>query len=183
MKNLAMLLLLGMFVGAPLCAQDKVEEKPAVKEVAKTDAFKIYRTKGNTWTQKNTAKYGTMEIVSYTKYEVTEVTEEKAVVKLSTLNAEEKETYSSTYDVKFNVEVPKDAPKEAPKEAPKTVEEKIKVAAGEFDCIKVETESEAGGMKVKTTTWTCKTYHIVVKSETKSDMGSNTLELTKAEVK
>lgn len=190
MKKFAMLLALAMFVGAPVYAQAKTEEKPAATKEepkaaeTKVDGFKIYRTKGNTWTQKNTAKYAGMEMISYTKYEVTEVTEEKAVVKMTTLDKDQKETYTSSYDVKFAVaETPKETPKEAPKEVPKTVDEKIKVEAGEFDCTKTVIESEAGGMKTKTTTWMCKTYFIVVKSETTSDMGSNVLELIKAEVK
>lgn len=187
MKKFAMLLALAMFVGAPVYAQAKVEEKPAAEEPkkeepkaeAKADHYKAYRTKGNTWTLKTTAKYGSFETVTFSKHEVTEVTDEKAVVKLITLDKDNKELSSTTYDVKFAVaETPKEAPKEAPA-APKTVEEKIKVEAGEFDCIKYE--SEAGGGK--TTSWTCKTYFIVVKSESKSDFGTTTLELVKAELK
>jgi hypothetical protein len=183
MKKFAMIAALALMFGAPVFAQAKAEEKPAKeegkKEEAKADGLKPYRTKGNTWTLKTTAKYGTFEVTSYIKYEVTEVTEEKATVKQIILDKDEKEQSSSSFDVPFKAaETPKETPKE-PAEAPKVVEETIKVAAGEYKCTK--TETEAGGSK--TTTWIAKDTYILVKSTSKSDMGESTTELIKAEIK
>ncbi|MBK9974433.1 MAG: hypothetical protein IPP14_06640 [Planctomycetes bacterium] len=185
MKKFAMIAALALMFGAPVFAQAKTEEKPAApkeepkKDEAKADGLKPYRTKGNTWTLKTTAKYGSFEVTSFIKYEVTEVTEEKATVKQSILDKDEKEQSSSTFDVPFKAaETPKETPKE-PAEAPKVVEETIKVAAGEYKCTK--TEMESGGSK--TTTWIAKDTYILVKSTSKSDMGESTTELIKAEIK
>jgi len=169
----------------PAKEEPKKEEpkKEEPKKEGEVDAYKIYRAKGNTWTVKSTTKVSGMdEMVSYTKTEVTEVAENKATIKVTSLDKDQKEIYSHSMDIPFVAAQPMPKPDpDAPKvEPPKQVEEKVKVEAGEFECIK--TEYEAAG--TKTTTWTHKQYPgVTVKSTSKSDAMEMTSELTVLSIK
>lgn len=203
MRQVLMFLGALLFACAPAWAQAGMsgQDKPAPKEEPrkeepketkeekkekqdKADTLKAYRTKGNTWTHKHTAKYGSMEeSISYVRYEVTDVTDTKATVKQSNLDKDEKEISNNTFDVTLKVEEAnapaKDAVKDTPKDEAKISEEKITVGAGEFTCVKRETES-AG---TKSATWTDKATHLLVKMVVSSDSGSSTTELVKAQIK
>ncbi|MBE7491002.1 MAG: hypothetical protein HS108_04505 [Planctomycetes bacterium] len=191
MKKIATALLLALWLGVPVLAQEKkTEEKPATEQPkeepkaaeSKADPLKAYRTKGNTWTTKTTIKSSAFEMVTYSRMEVTEVTEEKAVVKNTTLDKDQKEMSSTTFEIKLKAEPAAEQPKAAG-DAPKIEEETIKVEAGEFKCTKVVVESEGFGGKTKTTTWTCKSCFLTVKNEVSSNMGSTVTELVKLELK
>jgi hypothetical protein len=162
--------------------KDAKEEKKEKED--KVDPLKAYRTKGNTWTHKHTSKYGSMEeSINYVRYEVTEVTDTKATVKQSNLDRDEKEVSNNTFDVTLKVDEAKNPPKEdvkdTPKDEAKISEEKITVGAGEFTCVKRETESSG----TKSTTWTDKATQLLVKMVVSSDSGSSTTELVKAQIK
>ncbi|MBV6517008.1 MAG: hypothetical protein HPKKFMNG_02708 [Planctomycetes bacterium] len=183
MKKILMALALLFAFGVPALAQEKAsgEKKEAAKEEKKTevDYLKPYRTKGNTWTWKSVSKVSGYESVAYTKYEVTEVTEEKATCKVSTLDKDKKELASTTTEIPLKAtktETPKDG---TPAPEVKTSEEKIKVEAGEIDCIKTEMDSNG----TKTTSWTCKATGLLVKSQSSASWGESTMELVEMSVK
>jgi hypothetical protein len=69
--------------------------------------------------------------------------------------------------------------KDTPKDEAKISEEKITVGAGDFTCVKRETESSG----TKSTTWTDKATEMLVKKVVSSDSGSSTTELVKAQIK
>lgn len=69
----------------------KEEPKDTPKEEPKTDAFALYKKKGRVWVLKTVSKMGDMaETVSYSKFEVIEVSETSAKYKMWTLDAEKK---------------------------------------------------------------------------------------------
>ena len=198
----ALLFLGALLIGcAPLWAQTGMggQDEPAPKETprkeepkkdeakkdeAKPDLLKAYRTKGNTWTTKTISKIESQETVTYQKYEIAEVKDNEATVKVTSMDKDQKvvgEPYSFPQSLKAPepVEKPKDNPKDEVKEEPKPVVEKIKVEAGEFDCVKTVTEY----LGSKRTVWTCKRNHIEVKSESTSDYGKTTVELVKVEIR
>lgn len=193
MKKFAMAAVLALLVGVPALAQEAAQPAPAKEEpkkeepkkeepkgdAAAVDAYKAYRTKGNTWTHKTTSKIAGTDMVSYTKWEVTEVKEDKAVVKMTMLDKDEKEMMPGTsMDIPFTVAKPVEGAPAAP--APKMTEEKIKVTAGEFTCMKFETDA-AG---TKSTTWMHKDFSaIVVKMTSKGEYGETEMELVKFECK
>ncbi len=174
MKKLLILLALLLAVGAPVMAQDKPKEEPKKEEPKKeeVDAYALYRVKGRSWTSKTTSKYSGMDMVSYYKMEITEVTETGCKYKMTTMDKDKKETYSSEMEMKFEkAEATKDG---AAAPEMKQSEEKIKVEAGEFECIKYEGES--GGYKWAS--WVSKKYAgLSVKSESKGDAGESVTEL------
>jgi hypothetical protein len=91
MKKVLILLALMMFIGMPVLAQDKPKEEPK-KEAAETvDAWALYKKKGRTWTWKIASKYSGYESVMYSKYEVLEVTDTKATVKVSSMDKDKKD--------------------------------------------------------------------------------------------
>lgn len=172
MKKALILMALMLFIGMPVMAQDKPKEEPKKEAKSEVDAYALYKKKGRTWTWKNTAKYSGFEMISYTKQEVIEVSDTKAKIKTTTMDKDKKETYSSDYEIEFAATTT-DGSSDGTK-APEMTEEKIKVEAGEFECMKWT--SEAGGSK--TTVWTSKKNPgLLVKSESKSDAGENVMEL------
>jgi hypothetical protein len=199
MKKIAMSFVLALLVGIPTLAQEAAQPAPAEeqpkkeepkkeepkkeepkkeepkKDAAAVDAYKAYRTKGNTWTHKTTTKVAGTDMVSYTQWEVTEVKEDKAVVKVTMLDKDEKEMMPGTsMDIPFTVAKPVEGAPDAP--AVKMTEEKIKVAAGEFTCMKVE--YEAAG--TKSTSWTHKDFSVViVKMTSKNEYAETEMELVK----
>jgi galactitol-specific phosphotransferase system IIB component len=175
MKKALILLALMLFIGMPVMAQDKPKEEPKKEAASDVDAYALYKKKGRTWTWKISAKYSGYESVSYTKQEITEVTDKKATIKTTSMDKDKKETYSSSYDIEFTTTTTDGTAKDAAPKAPEITEETIKVEAGEYECQKMTTE--ANGMK--STSWTSKKYPgLLVKSESKSDAGESTMELT-----
>jgi hypothetical protein len=120
------------------------------------DAFALYKKEGRKWKHKSVTKMeGMDDMVSFTQYEVIKVGDDAATYKMTTLDAEGKETYTADQEVKF--EIP-DAPACTGGEAPEVKEETIKVEAGEFECI----VTDVSGTK----SWTSKKYPgLVVKME------------------
>jgi hypothetical protein len=192
MKNLILAFAVAMLAVAPGLAQEIDKEKPgssdaaqpakedadkagAEKEKAKFDRLKPYKTKGNTWTHKVTSKVDDSTYTSYTKYEVLEGTESEATVKMTTLDSQNKELGSSEFKESLNAK--NDNP-DAGAAKPKESEEKIKVAAGEFDCVKQEVKADT----YTTTTWYDKNTGLVVKITSKSDTRESTTELTEQKV-
>ena len=172
MKKALILLALMMFIGMPVMAQDKPKEEPKKEASEAVDAYALYKKKGRTWTWKSVSKYSGFEMVAYTKQEVIEVTDTKAKIKTTSMDKDKKETYSSEMEMKFEkAEATKDG---ATAPEMKQSEEKIKVEAGEFECIKYEGES--GGYKWSS--WVSKKYPgLAVKSESKGDAGESVTEL------
>lgn len=173
MKKALILMALMLFIGMPVMAQDKPKEEPKKEAKTEIDYYAVYKKKGRTWTWKNSAKYSGFEVVSYTKQEVIEVSDTKAKIKFTSMDSNKKELASSEYDIEFSHGTTTDGSGDGTK-TPEMTEEKIKVEAGEFECMKWT--SEAGGNK--STTWLSKKYPgLVVKSESKSDAGENVMEL------
>jgi hypothetical protein len=150
---------------------DAAKEEGEKKEAIKADTLKPYRTKGNTWTHKSTSKMETTEVVSFTKYEVLEVTDEEATVKMTTLDREKKELGSTEFKQPLKS---KDADDPASNPNATQSEEKLKVEGGEFNCIKTEVKTDGN----VTTTWISKTDGLVVKIHSKSETIESTTELT-----
>ncbi|MBP9890456.1 MAG: hypothetical protein KBG84_01015 [Planctomycetes bacterium] len=173
MKKVLILLALMMFIGMPVLAQDKPKEEPK-KEAAETvDAWALYKKKGRTWTWKIASKYSGYESVMYSKYEVLEVTDTKATVKVSSMDKDKKELYSANQDIEFKTATT-EGKTDGTAKAPEMTDEKIKVEAGEFECQKMTTEA-AG---TKSTTWMSKKYSgLLVKTESKSEQGESVMEL------
>jgi len=173
MKKVLILLALMMFIGMPVLAQDTPKEEPKKEATETVDAWALYKKKGRTWTWKIASKYSGYESVMYSKYEVIEVTETKATVKLSTLDKDKKELFSQNTDIEFKA-ASTDGKTDGNAKAPEVTEEKIKVEAGEFECQKTVVES--GGNK--TTSWMSKKYSgLLVKNESKSEQGESVMEL------
>jgi len=187
MKKALILLALMMFIGMPVLAQDKPKEEPKKeakdepKEEAKKDSKKeakkdskkdaadkvdewaLYKKKGRTWTHKTVGKCMGREDVSYDKYEVLEVTETGAKVKVSTLDKDKKELFSETLDFEFKA-VSRDGGKSDGGAAIKVTYETIKVEAGVFECQKATGERD----RHKGTTWRSKKYpYLIVRNEGK----------------
>ncbi len=132
-----------------------------------TDAYALYKKEGRTWMIKSTSKFNGTELVSYMKYEVKSVADDHAIVVFTMLDKDKKPNeYIKPTEQK--IEFVKATEGNGNSDAPevKTVEETIKVDAGEFECTK--TETEVGGNK--TTVWMSKKLPgLMVKSTTKSE--------------
>jgi hypothetical protein len=193
---------LALAIGFPVAAQDKpAEEKKTEEKKEETkkedaaeegreattkdweglDVNKPYKTKGNTWTWKSVSKFSGMEVVSYVKYEITEVTEKSAKYKLITLDKDKKEIYSTEAEYEFYVA---EEPEEAPEDVePVKVEGRvvtIKVEAGEIECLLTTYSDEAS--KTSSKTYLHKATGILVKTESKSEGSETTMELTEYKV-
>lgn len=157
--------------------------KATLKDYEKIDYNKPYKTKGNTWTTKTTTKYGEMTMVSYMKFEVTEVGEKKAKYKIIMLDEEKKETYSDEHEYEFyEVEKSEDGDKDG--DEPEVELEgrvvKIKVEAGEFECLLTTYKDEES--KYESKMYMCLKTGIGVKSWTKGEEFETTSELTEYKV-
>lgn len=140
------------------------------------DAYAIYRTVGNTWTHKTTSEIaGVGTNVSTTAYEVLEVNDDGATVKMTSYDGDGNETFSQDTEIPFATA---DATDGEDVEAPETTDETITVEAGDFPCTKMVTE--AGGSTI--TTWTSKEHPgLTVKSESTGSSESTT-ELVEYEI-
>ncbi len=140
-------------------AEAKTDPKADKKEAkAEVDTLKIFRTKGNTWTFK--LADGTFE-----KHEVTEVTEKKASVKLTSLDKDRKETAFDFYTVSL-----KDKAKTEDKTPSKVEEEKLTVGTVILDCTHAQFYSSGGTLH----TWTSKDFHMLVKEQWVSKTSTDT---------
>ncbi len=122
-------------------AADAGKDKPAADKPAadkdkgghvEVDAMNLYKKVGNTWTHKTEVAGN----VSFTKNEVTKVEADHSMVKTTMMDKDKKEMMAPSENkiqTKFDAPAPvKDAPV---KEARKAEKKKVKVAAGEFDCV------------------------------------------------
>jgi hypothetical protein len=203
MKKWMMALVMCSMIGIPAMAQDKEpakeekkteaegekkegekkegeEGRKATAEDLKSNYQKPYKTKGNTWTHKSVSKYGETDMVTYMKYEITEVGEKSAKYKLTMMDAEKKETFSMA-DQEF--EFYEETPEEKPAEGAEPVEidawvVKIKVEAGEFETILWK----YGEGKDVSKTYIHKELGLIVKSESSGEGYSNTMELIEMKV-
>lgn len=133
---------------------------------AEIDRWTPYRTKGNMWTSKVTRGGGLT--VNYINVKVTDVTDDEATCTLVTLTELLSEIASTTE--KIALKNPENGAKNS---EVKTSDEKIRVEAGEFDCIR--TECESGG--ITRVTWFSKSNGLLVKEETSSVRGVDKTEL------
>ncbi len=136
---------------------------------AADDVWALYKKKGRSWMHKSSSLIGEMdEIVSYIKYEITEVTDKYAMLKTTLMDAEKK-TYEyappQETKIKFNSAEPvegTDAPKVEHKE------ESIEIAGKKWDAL--VTEMEVNGMKTRT--WMSKKFPgLILKVETTGESG------------
>lgn len=123
---------------------------------AKADMWGIYKKEGASWTLKNTTKVPDQpDMVTYTKMEITKVAADHAIQTTTTLDKDKKEMAGmKPMEMKIEFKAP-EAPKDKAPEPPKAEEKKVKVEAGEFDCISYDGK-----------TWSMKKYpQVTVKSE------------------
>ncbi|MCC6572678.1 MAG: hypothetical protein IT462_02705 [Planctomycetes bacterium] len=169
MGKLVIVSVLALFLGAcassvkenasekplPERTPEKTPEKPVEPEV---DLLKPYRVKGNTWTVRWTSTAGDKTTVAYTKCEVLEVKEHWAEVKQTKLDADKRETVSSVFPEAFVT----------------SVDEKIKVEAGEFDCVR----QDGALPDYSGTLWRDKKWGLAVKSINRFGASTMIQELT-----
>lgn len=157
--------------------------KATVKDLANMDYQKPYRTKGNTWTHKTTGKSGDYEFVSYMKYEILEVTKEKAKYKMTMMDDKKEETYSEEYEYEFT-EVEKSEEKEEEGGEPEVEMEgrvvKLKVTAGEFECFMSSYKDEEG--KSESKYYSDLKTGVIVKTWSKGEDYETTMELIEFKV-
>lgn len=198
MKKWMMAMALCSLIGVPALAQEKEpakEEKKTEKtdkkegeegrrakaEDLKANYQKVYKTKGNTWTLKTVSKYGETEMVSYMKYEITEVGEKSAKYKIVMMDAEKKETFSmDDQEYEFYEETPSEDGSADAGEMPEIDAwvVKIKVTAGEFETILWK----YGEGKDVSKTYIHKDLGVIVKSESSGDGYSSSMELIELKV-
>lgn len=187
MKKLLLVLTMVLWAVGPTLAQDadtppapdapkedgaeKEEKKEADK--AKIDYLKPYRKQGNTWTIRTTSKIADTEIVSYTKYEIIEVSEEEATVKQVSMDEDREEVGSFEFK-----RVLGEAMNPVRPENEKKSEETLRVAAGSFECLKFVREADGS----TTTEWVNKADGLTVKLEFKTETTNRTVELTEHKV-
>ena len=141
-------------------------------EEAADDAMAFYKTVGNYSLTKTTSKMKRgdewkEQPATFMRMEVTKVDGDKITYKMTTYDADMKETYSAEQEMDLT---PKEAPADGG-EAPEIVKEDIEVKGGKFNAVK--TSSEAAG--TKSTIWSFK--GMSVKSESKGEMMESVTEL------
>jgi hypothetical protein len=171
-------------------SKDAKEKKDAGAEAdGASDAWALYRKKGRTWTIKNSTQAGQISHVSYTKYQITEVTDTYAMQQMTMLDKDRKplggmepsesKIEFKTYKRESKRDMPKgDAPDQPENPDFKMDEETIEAAGQKWVCTTFE--MEIAGMTTKT--WTSKKYPgLTIKSETKGETAgmkiSTTMEL------
>ena len=125
------------------------------------DPYDLYKTKGRSWTHKSTSKMGETEIISFIKYEITEVTDTDATQKTSLFD---KDMKPNEWVKPRETRIPFNPPVDDP-EAPEveTTEETIEMAGKSWDCTVMETEHSG----LTTRTWISKEFPgLMVKSVT-----------------
>ena len=135
-------------------AKPKVEKARAeFKDAAgAADPFALYRKKGRTWMHKNTTNIEGMDpMVTYIKWEVTEVSDSGATYKLYMLDKDKKPMGGMEEGTENKLDFPKELP-EAPadpgNEGPKDLGEETLEAAGRKWVCKVW-EHDSAGQKMK----------------------------------
>lgn len=138
-------------------------------DTAAADPYALYKNKGRTWTHKSVTKVAGMDdMVSFMKYEVTEVADDHAMYKMWMLDKDQKPMAGMPEPTPTKVEFKKVEATAPVANAPKVEvkEESIEVKAGKYDC----TVTEMSGTK----TWMSKKYPgLMVKMEG----ASNSMEL------
>ncbi len=129
------------------------------------DAFAGYKKQGRLWLVKSTTKMDGMDpMVTYTKTEITKVEADHAIMTMWTLDKDKKPMAGMEKGNETKIEFKKAEPVKcapAPKEPKK---QKVKVEAGEFDCVSYDD----GKM------WMMEKYPMVM---VKGDMGQTQMEL------
>jgi hypothetical protein len=138
-------------------------------DAATEDAMAFYKKVGNFSLTKTPSKMKMGDEwkdqpASFTRMEVTKVDGDKITYKLTTYDADMKETYSADQTMDLT---PKEAPEGDTTKAPEIKKEEIEVKAGKFNCMKVEASGS--------TSWSFK--GMGVKTTMKSDMMDSTTEL------
>lgn len=148
----------------------------AVREV---DAeFTLYTKAGRNWTHRQSSNYDGVEFVNYTRVEVIKVEDDHAVVAI-TLMDKDRKALPGRKPREAKILFKKEPAAGDAETAPKDLGRKsIEVEAGTFDCtgIEVTVETEAG--KTTTTSWSHAAHtRLIVKSESRSETGTNSIEL------
>jgi hypothetical protein len=177
-------LLLALTIGVPAIAQEKGEQPKGDEKKAEgkkidlpwtAEDFKKSAKAGMMQKYKIVTKFGDQETVSYMTTELTEVTDKGYKSKTVTYNDKNEAQGEPDVDEKTW-----DKAWEGLEFGPNTKisDEKIKVAAGEFECKLYAEDKEEDGMKQTMKIWfvTKKPGHIA-KLEVSSDMFSYSMEL------
>ncbi len=142
---------------------------PEAERKAVDDPYVLFRKKGRTWTHKSVTKLaGIDDLVSYMKYEITDVADDHAMYKAWILDKDKKPMAGMPEPTPMRIEFREyDQPAPDPRQpVQKAEEETITVEAGKFECLK----TDVAGTK----TWMSKKYPgLMVKMEG----ASNTMEL------
>jgi hypothetical protein len=105
-------------------------------QTSESDPWLLYRMAGRSWTIKQVVKVGDEEMVSYARNSVDSVGPDHAMLKMEMLDKDKKAMAGmpepTPYKIEFNTGNPAETVKQP--EAQAVAREKIKVAAGEFDC-------------------------------------------------
>lgn len=189
MKTLLLVLTMALWAVGPTLAQGD-DTPPAPKpeapqedgekegdkqdaDKAKIDYLKPYRKQGNMWTIRTTSKIADTQIVSYTKYEIIEVSDDEATVKQTSLDEDREEVGSFEFKRSLG-----EANNPARPENERKSEESVRVPAGSFDCMKFVREADGS----TTTEWINKADGLTVKLEFKTETTNRTVELTEHKV-
>lgn len=112
-----------------------------------SDPFALYKKEGRKWKTKSVTKIeGMDDMVSFTEYEVTKVSDAEATYVMRTLDKDGKETSKMEQTIKF--ETPK-AETTGGEAAPEPTKETVTVAAGEFECYVNDTAGTKSWSSVK----------------------------------
>ncbi|MCC6572698.1 MAG: hypothetical protein IT462_02805 [Planctomycetes bacterium] len=145
----------------------------------RSDPLSLYRTLGCKWTQKSEYSFANMTHVSTISNEIVSVSLEEAEVRMVMLDDKGKELFNNSYKIPLKLSTPAGGkvggamlPNFKMEERPN---ETVKVAAGEFECIVVETEFS--GNK-STTHMSCRFPGLMVKMTLAGEGMTSQMELT-----
>jgi hypothetical protein len=153
--------------------RDNEVDKEAKADEKKQDEFVLYRKKGRKWVHRNTITEGDQTRVTYSEYEVVDVAEQKATVRLRTLN-QDRDAIGEPFEYAVEFRARRDATptEDEKKEEPKT--ETIRVEAGSYECLLEETEFG----QTKRKRWIMKKFpQLIVKEETEREGNRTVTEL------
>ena len=125
------------------------DKKPS-EEGNEVDVFALYKKLGRKWTHRSTTTIAGMDpMVTYMKYEITEVTETYATQTMTILDKDKKKMAGmKPFDSKIEFIIPEQAADKGDA-APKLETETIKVEAGEFKCYKNDMAGTVSWVSVK----------------------------------
>jgi hypothetical protein len=114
------------------------------------DAYALYKKKGRSWMTKNDMDAGGTKMVSYSKTEVVEVTDDHAMIKVWTLGEDKKPMAGMPEPTPTEIKFVKAEPvADAKAPATEVKKETVKVAAGEFECYFTENSGTKSWSSVK----------------------------------